>query len=342
MTLNFVQIETKTGIKEFELVQSDITDLSFSVDLLCISAFKNDYTPTDSSVIGQLYQKGINIDQLSENPELDFRESLGIWVSKDVQGLFFKKIVCVEILGTNKTFIATVKNLFAVISALEIQGQKNVSIALPMLGAGDQAVADEIVISALLDISLEFLKYSRFLKKVYFVVRDSSKADAFNKQMNNTLGRVKIKSPSGELANLLRKDLNTGIDSLIELHPKEEVFRDLKRVLNSDFRPFEFGAITRKSIEIIIEKINPSSRNHFELIKKIDSLRQTIGLSQWIQSYFHTIRIFGNEAVHSKDTEKRTPEFVDEKDLEIGMYCMARIVEFYLSYMNKRFSETVK
>jgi hypothetical protein len=149
--------------------------------------------------------------------------------------------------------------------------------------------------------------------------------------MNDTLGRVKIKSPTGVLADLLKKDLNSQIDLLIDKHKDDEVFYDLKRVLNANFRPFEFGAITRKTIEKIIEKINPIEKNRIELIKKIQSL-STIGVSQWILSYFHTIRIFGNEAVHSKDLKNRTPEFVDDKDLEIGMYCMLKIIEFYLNH----------
>jgi len=339
--MNFVQIETQTGIKEFELVQGDITNLPFEVDLLCLSAFKNDYTPTESSIIGQLFKKGINIEQLSKKPSMDFRESLGIWVSNEFEDNFFKKIVCVEIIGSNISFIAAVRNLFAVISTLEIQGQRNFSIALPMIGAGDQSIDDNLVISSLLDISLEFLKYSRFLNKVYFVVYDEAKSIIFNKQMNDTLGRVKITSPTGVLADLLRKDLNSQIDLLIGKHKDDEVFYDLKRVLNTDFRPFEFGAITRKTIEKIIGKINPTEKNQFELIKKIESL-STIGVSQWILSYFHTIRIFGNEAVHSKDFKNRTPEFVDDKDLEIGMYCMLKIIEFYLNHNRNTTANSVQ
>jgi isopropylmalate/homocitrate/citramalate synthase len=79
------------------------------------------------------------------------------------------------------------------------------------------------------------------------------------------------------------------------------------------------------------EKTILSIGNKLRLIKKIESL-STIGVSQWILSYFHTIRIFGNEAVHSKDFKNRIPEFVDDKDLEIGMYCMLKIIEFYLNH----------
>jgi hypothetical protein len=39
--------------------------------------------------------------------------------------------------------------------------------------------------------------------------------------MNDTLGRVKIKSPTGVLADLLRKDLNCQIDLLIDKHTED-------------------------------------------------------------------------------------------------------------------------
>lgn len=332
-TLNFVQIETKTGIKEFELIHGDITALPFKVDLLCISAFRNDYVPTRSSVVGHLYRKGINLEQLSRQPYLDFKDSLGVWVASSIANDIFNQLVCVEIIGRNRSFQHVIKNLFSVISALEIQGQKNTTLALPLLGSGNQGIGTGLVMPALIETSLDFLKYSRHLKKIYFVVLDKSLADLFNSEMNTTLGRAKIKSPKGELAGLLKRDLNIHIDLLLDQHQHEETFRDLKRVINSDFRPFEFGAATRKAVEKIIDLLYPASKKQSDMMKKIESLHM-IGISSWIGSYMHTIRVFGNEAVHNKDTQNRKPEYVDEKDLEIGMYCMSKILEFYL-HQNK-------
>ena len=70
MIRNIVQIETKTGLKEFELFQGDITNLPFDVDLVCVSAFKNDYEPTPTSIIGQFLQKGVDIEYLANVPNL--------------------------------------------------------------------------------------------------------------------------------------------------------------------------------------------------------------------------------------------------------------------------------
>jgi len=335
MTLNFVQVETKTGIKEFELIQCDITALPFEVDLLSVSAYKNNFSPTSRSVIGHLFRKGINVEQLSKRPYLDFRDSLGVWVSSAQSNLIFRQLICVEIIGRNHSFENAIKNLFSTISALEIQGLQNTTLALPLLGSGDQYLKTELVIPTLIEISLDFLKYSRYLKKIYFVEIDQFKAGLFNNAMNEALGRAKIKSPKGDLADMLKQDLNRHIVSLLNLHEDEEIFRDLNRVINSDFRPFEFGAASRKVVEKIILIIHPKTKKQTDLLKKIESLNQ-LGISSWITSYMHTIRIFGNEAVHSKEVQNRKPEYVDEKDLEIGMYCLSKILDFYLNHFNSK------
>jgi len=80
-----------------------------------------------------------------------------------------------------------------------------------------------------------------------------------------------------------------------------------------------------------MQALNPKASEIFDLMSKIESLKSQ-GVSQWIMSYMHTIRIFGNEAVHDKVQANRNPKSVDEKDLEIGMYCMIRIIDFYLSF----------
>ena len=37
--------------------------------------------------------------------------------------------------------------------------------------------------------------------------------------------------------------------------------------------------------------------------------------AQWIVSYLHMLRIFGNESVHYKKDKNITPEFIDVNDL---------------------------
>ena len=329
MLLNLVQIETNTGVKEFELYQGDIVKLPFQTDLLCVSAFKNDYSPTESSIIGQFYKNGFKIEDYLKKPYLDFRNSLGVWISEKIDSTQFKRIVCLEILGNKWSYLDAIRNLFAAISTLEIQGEKNTSLVLPTLGGGDQELEANLIIETIINCSLDYLSHSRYLKKIYFIVYSDEKANLFNREMNNVLGREKIRTPKSELSNILRSELSFKIEKLLSIYQDSLILKDLKRVVNSEFRSFEFGAISRKTIEFLINQLNPKAQNQFELIKKIDSLNY-IGVSQWIQSYFHIIRVFGNEAVHNKDQKIRFPEYLDEKDLEIGMYCMIKLIDFFI------------
>jgi len=334
MTINFVQNETPTGIKQFELYEGDITNLPFEVDLICVSAFKNGYIPVPGTVIGQLYNRGLNVDKLSQQPELDFRESLGIWVSEKLNQFFAKKLICVEIIGANDTLSGAINNLFAVLAALEIRGEQNKTIAIPLLGAGNQGIDPKNVISVLLKASIDFLKHARYLSKIYFVLYTGNKfLKVFDNEMNTLLGRKLINTPNSELAHILIKDLNILVSGLIHTYKcdNNHVFSDLKRLINTPFKAFEFGAIARKTVEYILDNINPLAQQKFQLDKKIESLG-TLGVASWIKSYLHLIRIFGNEAVHHNSPVNRNPEYIEARDLEIGIYCLIRILDFYRQY----------
>ena len=44
----------------------------------------------------------------------------------------------------------------------------------------------------------------------------------------------------------------------------------------------------------------------------------------------HTLRIFGNEAAHERDATERRPQTLTERDLAVCLFCLERIVAFWL------------
>jgi hypothetical protein len=44
------------------------------------------------------------------------------------------------------------------------------------------------------------------------------------------------------------------------------------------------------------------------------------------------LRIFGNEAVHDKKDKNITPEYIDVNDLTVCLFCLQRILNFYINY----------
>ena len=77
------------------------------VDLLVVSAFPNDYTPTPTSLIGALQRKGVSVLALSTDKAADLRGAFSCWLSKDLSAQFpsagFRRILCFEATGGHAT-----------------------------------------------------------------------------------------------------------------------------------------------------------------------------------------------------------------------------------------------
>jgi hypothetical protein len=88
--------------KRVELYQGDPTELEAAeaFDLLVISTFPNTYAPTDNALIGALSRKGLSINTLAMNKEVDLRESFSCWLSHEFTfrdtALRFRRILCFE------------------------------------------------------------------------------------------------------------------------------------------------------------------------------------------------------------------------------------------------------
>src|SRR5262245_36634 len=52
------------------------------VDMIIVSAFHDDYTPTQWSTIGHLYRKGLSVAELAKNKAVDLRGTAGFWLSQ--------------------------------------------------------------------------------------------------------------------------------------------------------------------------------------------------------------------------------------------------------------------
>ncbi|MDP6946974.1 MAG: hypothetical protein QF464_22685, partial [Myxococcota bacterium] len=55
-------------------------------------------------------------------------------------------------------------------------------------------------------------------------------------------------------------------------------------------------------------------------------------VSPWIRSYMHTLRIFGNEGAHHKDDDERFPRALTEKDLALCLFCVLRVLSFWVEF----------
>ena len=127
-------------------------------DVVVCSAFRNNYIPLHNTLIGALRkEKNISLDRLSIDPELDLRAA-GCWLSKEIEGNF-RRIACLELLDLHnrhdpamehtkllKGAFSTLKYLLEQADAMDIPIR---SVALPILGAGNQRISIEYILPPL-------------------------------------------------------------------------------------------------------------------------------------------------------------------------------------------------
>lgn len=343
---NFLEVDTIWGLRAFELWQGDITRLPFPVDLLVLSAFQKDYTPTRTSVVGALDRIGIKVADLALRPEYDLRETpLSCWVSHTLDGPTmpagddrkeprFRRFLCVEGLAVGMTPLERVTtSIFTVRAMLEGQGIEVRTMAMPVLGAGDQMRDPLAVIEAMTSAARRELSRSNTLERVVFVSFDPNSTAAFDQALEKKFERVQVRL---EREMAIAKELLHQLERLLQLPlPKEAVepLANLHRLMaREDSRAFELGVAGRKFAELLCRSIlsplsSKSSRNPV-LLNMIENLGEA-EVAEWIRSYLHTLRVFGNHAAHEKPAGNRQPAQLTPQDLIVWLHCLGRLLDYF-------------
>lgn len=178
--LNSIEIPGKRQ-KRIELYQGDLTTLGAdeNFDLLIISAFPNDYTPTDNSVIGTLYRKGLSVAALAMNKDVDLRESFSCWLSNEFTPqdteLRFKRILCFEPLIRGRP-PELVGDIFRALTPILAERPDIKTLALPIIAAGDQSYPVAEMLVPLLEAAFHWLKAGLPLDSIKIVVKSGDQS----------------------------------------------------------------------------------------------------------------------------------------------------------------------
>ena len=146
-------------------------------DLLVISAFPEDYTPTDGSVIGRLSHLGINVYAEARSKKYDWRESWNCWVSRPLQGNHIGRLICFEH-GWDKRPEHVIGNIFRTVREMVIiehseestrQGME--TLRLPLVSTGDQLYPKREVLRAIITQSFLHLAAGLPVQRIQLVLK---------------------------------------------------------------------------------------------------------------------------------------------------------------------------
>lgn len=339
--LNILGIETRFGYRTFELYEGDLSKLDRNVDVLVISAFANGYMPTPGTVIGALHKNcGLRINEMSYQPELDFRSTLGIWISNKIENQMFGRIICAELIGGQHKIEEVLNNVFVGLSILEAKGEDIQSVALPVLGAGFQLISASDTMKHILPAAREYLNRSLRTESILFVELTPNNAVSCSSAMDQLLGREKVTIPRDQLLISLTTEVSQKIQEANSLFGQENrLLRDdwLRLCATREVHIFELGVLARKLIELLVYRLGGTSSS--PLYNRIRTLEEKGEIAPWICGYMNVLRHIGNAEAHSKTSSSRYPPFVEKGDLALSLFCVHRLLEFWIDYQPK---ETIR
>lgn len=306
--------------------------MNFPVGGLVVSAYSGGYTPLPGTVLGALHKCGLSINGLLENSTFDFRSHFGVWVSSlDTVAVGFDYLFCLEIKGTSFSIEESISNLFTVLTICELKGIGIKSVALPLLGTGNQKIHPSEIVESLIHLSLDFLKHSRYIEKIIYVAYDDANAKILRSEMDRILGRSQIVIPKGESIEKLKLDIKHEIERIRNLGVDAEPFRNiLDAFKRSDSSAYEFGSTSRKVLEFVIDTLIKPELS-ISLFAKIGILNRS-KIAKWYIQYFHLVREFGNVNVHH-DIVSKIPADMQIEDVEICLSALLRILIFFQKYL---------
>ena len=189
-----------------QLLHGDLSAIppEHATDILVMSAFPGDYTSLRGSLMLALKEKGLSVDELAVNKEIDLRSQLSCWLSKPLsqsqQATFnFTHLLCFEPGEKINEPGTVVGNIFRCINTFVFEDDHNV-VAMPLIGTGYQHVPVKKMLPELLRVAVFWLQNGLPLDCIKLVVyneKDLTVATViFNEFKSSLIDEKKIALPA--------------------------------------------------------------------------------------------------------------------------------------------------
>ena len=207
--LHSVKIKVENTEKEIAVFCDDITRFEAPIDILTTSAFENSYVPSPGTVFRALYHCGIDVRRLAYRPAFDLRNICQIWLSEEIDAnadVNIKRIGCIELISTRnlsfdqyereQSMINSIRSYFLMLDIAALYGVSMDTIALPLLGSGNQGIDGDGLLIPLINECISFLKRNHAVQNIYFIDKNLQKTELITQCLNNSLRFLDINTSS--------------------------------------------------------------------------------------------------------------------------------------------------
>lgn len=183
--LHTAEVATPFGKKTISVIAGDALSLSERVDVLTTSAFVGDYIPTRGSLFGALDRVGISVYELASDPFIDLRDTCGVWLSREIDGdVGIRRIGCVEMMSYSVAPalddpLQVIRAYFRMLELASVAGASIKTVALPLLGGGDQRLSASMTAIPIANECISFLRRNDACERILFVELNEERAQAF-------------------------------------------------------------------------------------------------------------------------------------------------------------------
>ncbi len=287
-----VEVNTAYGGKGISVLCGDIRDLDRPLDVMGVSSFVRAYYPLPGTLIGALQDKGISVAGLAAAPEVDLRDLCGVWLSGETAGatLPIRRICCVEMLdltvvrsgAQQRQDLALLNKIKAFFHLLDLAADAGLcvrNVGLPMIGTGNQRIADALVITPVLNECMLSLERNESIREISIIERSFEKAEKIAQYLENSYslrrGALAGTPPAAETARPLAFISYSGKDRNVadNLCAKMEaagipVWYAPRNVDRDDYASAIVQAIERSTIFVVILSQNSLGSEH--VLNEID------------------------------------------------------------------------
>ena len=185
--LETLPLQHRGEARQVELYQGDLAtlDAAHAVDVLVVSAYRNDYFATATSLIGALQRAGVSVAQLSRHKALDLRDEFGCWLSGPTGASGFKRLLCVES-GWQGEPPQLADQVFRALAPISVTNTDTRTVAMPLIGTGDQGYPADQMLDAILRAAVAWFRRGMPVETLKIVMHRESDArfaiDSLNRQ----------------------------------------------------------------------------------------------------------------------------------------------------------------